>query len=320
MSRSHQSKFRGIFAATVCPMTPDFAVDEDALARHVATLVAVAGIRGFLVNGHAGENFALARDEKRRVVEITRAAAGDDAVLICGVNAESSLDAAAHARDTAAACADAIMIFPPNSWALSVAPTTVMRHHEAVIKATDLPIFLYQAPVSAGPMAYPPDVLASLVRLPRVVGIKEGSWETSAYEANRRMVRRIAPDVLVMASGDEHLLTCFVLGSDGSLLSLAAIVPELIVALDDAVRRNDLEAARAAHDAIYPLARAIYSTSPASHATARIKTCLRVLGRLTCDAVRPPAGPLPIEEIATLRVALAKAGLLDGEVASAAST
>ena len=115
----------------------------------------------------------------------------------------------------------------------------IVAHHEAIIAATELPIFLYQAPIFAGPMAYSPEVISALVTLPRVVAIKEGSWEVATYEANRRLVKGLAPWVAVMASGDEHLLTSLVLGSEGSLVSLAIIVPEVIVALDEAVRRGD---------------------------------------------------------------------------------
>jgi len=310
MTEETGNRFGGIYAATVCPLTPDYQIDEAAIAAHVTAVAAVPGITGILCNGHAGENFALDRDEKARVVEITSRAAGAGAIVVAGVNQEDSLAAAAEARRAAAAGADAVMVFPPNSWGLSLDRRAVVAHHRAVIEAVALPIMLYQAPVGAGHMAYPAEVLGDLVRLPRVVGIKEGSWETATYEANRRLVKEIAPEVAVMASGDEHLLSCFVLGSDGSLVSLAVIVPETIVALDRAVRRGDLAAARAAHEVIYPLARTIYGTAHAGNPTARLKACLKLLGRLDCDAMRPPVPPLSEDDTARLRTALAAAVLL----------
>jgi len=56
--------WRGIYAAIVCPMTADFAVDHQALAEHARAVTAVDGIVGLLINGHAGENFVLSREEK----------------------------------------------------------------------------------------------------------------------------------------------------------------------------------------------------------------------------------------------------------------
>jgi 4-hydroxy-tetrahydrodipicolinate synthase len=310
MPQAKPRSFDGIYAATLCPLDASYRIDEQALSDHVAGLASVAGIRGILCNGHAGENFALARAEKRRVVEITRQAAGPDAALVAGVNQESSLEAVEEAREAAAAGADAILVFPPNSWSLCLDAETVVAHHRAVIEAADLPIMLYQAPVTAGCMAYPPELLRRLVVLPRVVAIKEGSWETATYEANRRLVKEISPDVAVMASGDEHLLSSFVLGSEGSLVSLAVIIPETIVRLDQAVRAGDLAAARAAHEVIYPLAKAIYGTAPAGLATARLKACLKLLGRLDSAVMRPPVRSLSEEELARLRTAIEAAGLL----------
>jgi 4-hydroxy-tetrahydrodipicolinate synthase len=159
-------------------------------------------------------------------------------------------------------------------------------------------------------MVYEPDLLADLVRLPRVIGIKEGSWETARYEANRRLVRAINPAVAVMASGDEHLLPCFLVGTEGSQVSLACLVPEVVVTLYEAVEQREIARARAAHEVIYPLARAIYGTAPGSYATARLKACLRMLGRLEHDFVRPPIGPLDRTERTRLRRALREVKLL----------
>lgn len=310
MARPKITAFGGVYAANICPLHTDYTVDEAALARHVASIAATSGITGFLTNGHAGENFSTDRAEKRRILEIVRDAVGPKPQIIAGVISENSLEAATQARDAEAAGADAILIFPPFSWALSRHRRVVVAHHRAIIEATGLPIMLYGAPVGSGVLAYEPELWTELVQLPRVAGIKEGSWETARYEANRRLIRQIAPHVAVMASGDEHLLTCFVLGTEGSQVSIAAIIPDTVVALYEAVRRGDLAAARKAHDVIYPLAKAIYGTHPGGHATARIKTCLKILGRLDNDAARPPIGSLDDDERAMLNEALRQSGLV----------
>jgi 4-hydroxy-tetrahydrodipicolinate synthase len=143
-----------------------------------------------------------------------------------------------------------------------------------------------------------------------VVAIKDGSWEVARYEANRRLVKDVAPGVAVMGSGDEHLMASYVVGSEGSLVSLSVVIPETIIALYEAVRKDDMVAARAAHAIIYPLAKAIYGTPPGGYATARLKTCLKLLGKLENDLVRPPIGPLPAEEVTMLCSVLETTGLL----------
>ena len=150
-------------------------------------------------------------------------------------------------------------------------------------------------------------MLTELLKLPRVVAIKEGSWEVAAYEHTRRLAAEVAPHVAVMASGDEHLFTGFAIGSEGSVVSLAAVVPEVIVALDRAVKRGELGRARAIHETLQPLANLVYGTPPGNRATARLKACLHMMGRIPCDAVRPPLAPVDSAERARLATALERA-------------
>lgn len=311
-----ETPFNGIYASTPCPLLPDLSFDEPTFAAMLDWLAGTEGIAGFLINGHAGENFLFSLDEQRRITETAAAAVGDRSIIIAGVNCESSLDAARHARNLETSGADAVMVFPPNGWALFQDETTALDHHRRIIEATTGPIMLFQASVSAGRMAYPPAVLERLVTLPRVVAIKEGSWEVAAYEENRRLVRSAAPHVAVMASGDEHLFTGYAIGSEGSLVSLAAVIPEPIVALYRAVQAHDLAAARVHHDRIYPLARAIYRAAPGGRANARLKTCLTLLGRFPSDAMRSPYAPTPEAEHAALRNALHASGALAEPIAA----
>ena len=194
------------------------------------------GIAGLLINGHAGENWLLTRAETRRVIEVVREAVGPGVFLTSGVNAECSLVAAALAGDAEAAGADAVLVFPPNGWGLFQDEGAAVLHHRHVLDGCGLPLVLYQAPVTAGQMPYSPALLAALCREARVIGVKEGSWEVAAYEASRRAVRGVRADVAVLGSGDEHLLTSWLIGSEGSQVSLAAVAPGPVVALWDAVQ------------------------------------------------------------------------------------
>jgi 4-hydroxy-tetrahydrodipicolinate synthase len=304
------ARFHGIYPSTVLPMRADFAPDWEAYARHTAHCVARPGIAGVLMNGHAGENFVLSRAEKRRAVEVTVATVGASRIVVAGVNAESSLEAAEEAREAREAGADAIMVFLPNAFALAHTREMALLHHRSIAEAVPgMPIFLFQAHHAAGRMGFSPDTLDVLLDIPEVVGIKEGGWEVDAYDALRRRVKAKRPDVAVCASGDEHLLACMVHGSDGSLVSLADLLPDEIAALDAAVRRGDLAGARALHELLEPLAEAIYGAPPGGRATARLKWCLREMGVIPSAAVRPPQPPVEGAEAAMLRDALRASGL-----------
>jgi 4-hydroxy-tetrahydrodipicolinate synthase len=308
--QTFSDRLRGIHAATVVPMTPDFGIDEAKLAAHLALVASTPGINGLLVNGHAGENFVLARAEKQRVVELASEHAPKDCLIVSGVNHESSLEAACEAAALEQAGADGLLVFPPNSWALGHADDCVIEHHRRIRDATTVPLMLYAAPVGAGAMAYAPPLLERLVADRRFVAIKEGSWEVAAYEQNMRLIGKLRPEFVVLGSGDEHLLTSYLVGSAGSQVSLACVVPELVVNLWNAAEAGDWEQARAAHEKLYPLAVAIYRDAPAGRATVRLKACLKLLGRLSCEAVRPPQPPATSNELQALELALQTAGAL----------
>jgi 4-hydroxy-tetrahydrodipicolinate synthase len=306
--RSFAGRLRGIHAATIVPMTSDFEIDEAKLSAYLASVASVPGINGLLVNGHAGENFVLSLAEKRRVVELAREHAPKDCLIVSGVNHESSLEAAREAAALGQAGADGLLVFPPNSWALAHADDCVIEHHRRIRDATTVPLMLYAAPVGAGAMAYAPSLLEQLVADPRFVAIKEGSWEVATYEQNLRLIRKLRPEFIVLGSGDEHLLTSYLVGSAGSQVSLACVVPELVVSLWTAAEAGNWERARAVHEKLYPLAAAIYRDAPGARATARLKACLKLLGRLSCDAVRPPQRPVTSTELHALEQALRAAG------------
>lgn len=280
--------FEGIFASTVVPMHADEQIDFEALARHQKTVADHPGIRGLLINGHAGENFMLTAQEKQEVVLCARDAVSADSQLICGVYAESSAEAAEQARQAQAAGADALLVFPPFSWALGHTVDNALIHHRAIRAQTSLPLMLYQSSVNAAHLAYTPDTLSALAQLEGVVAIKEGSWETARYEVNLRRIQASAPHVGVMPSGDEHLLSTFLLGGSGSQVSIAALDPEAVVQLWDAVRQKDIDRARTAHARLYPLVQAIYGTAPGTRATARLKTCLYLRGHIPTPTMRSP--------------------------------
>jgi 4-hydroxy-tetrahydrodipicolinate synthase len=304
-------RFHGIYPSTVLPMIGgDYAPDWDAYARHTAHCVLRPGIAGVLMNGHAGENFLLDRAEKRRAVEVAVATVGASRIVVAGVNAESSLEAAAEAREARAAGADAIMVFLPNGFALAQTTEMALLHHRTIMAAVPgMPVFLFAAHHGAGRMAFTEETFAALLDIPEVVGVKEGSWEVDRYDALRRICKAKRPDVAFCASGDEHLLACMAHGSDGSLVSLADVLPDEIVALDAAMRAGDLAQARALHERLEPLAEAIYGAPPGGRATARLKFCLAEMGVIPDPALRPPQPPVSAPEAAMLRQAMTASGL-----------
>ncbi|NVO24706.1 dihydrodipicolinate synthase family protein [Donghicola mangrovi] len=292
----------GLYAATICPMHDMGGLDFTGLERHFAQVLSDPGQAGLLLNGHAGEGIHMSRAEQADVVRIAREVAGKRRIL-AAVSAENTEFAAADAQAALKAGADAIMVFAPFSWALGVDPRAVVAHHRGIAEATGAPIYLFQGSVASGGLHYDTDLLKQLLEIDAVAGIKEGSWEVKAYETTLRTARAMRPDVAVMASGDEHLFGCYILGSDGSAVSLSALVPELITALDTHVRQGRIPDALKMHTTLYDLARLVYAR-PGHLAAARLKACLAAMGRIDSPACRAPTPRISDAELDALMAAL----------------
>jgi 4-hydroxy-tetrahydrodipicolinate synthase len=283
---------------------PDLSVDDGSLRRMLTHLAEQPGIEGFLINGHAGENVTMAPKDQLQVARTAMETVGERCRIMAGVNIEGDEAAAAHAAALERLGVHSVLVFPPTN-ASGISDTkTAVAHHRAIIDATTMPVLLFQAAIHTADLAYSHETLAALVQLPRVVGIKEGSWEVATYEANRRLVKSIAPDVTVMGSGDEHLFTSACIGSDGAIVSLASVTPEPIVRMLAAVDAGDLAMARIWHDRIYPIALAIYEDPLTNRTTAKLKACLLAQGLIDHDDLLPPAFVATAEERERLAVAL----------------
>ena len=91
-----------------------------------------------------------------------------------------------------------------------------------------------------------------------------------------------------------------------------SVIADLQAQLFRAVQANDLAAAQALNDRIYPTAQVFYA-EPFVDMHNRMKEALVLLGQLPRAVVRPPLVKLGSAEIERIRAALVEAGLLDPE-------
>ena len=277
---------KGIYAATVVPLKKNKSINEIALKNHIKDIIKTNGIKGLLLNGHAGENFTLNIDEQIKVIKIAKKYKGLDKKLISGLNFEDPLLASNVAKKMTKAGADAILIFPPFSWSQGISEEMIFRHHKIICNKITKPVFLYQSSIYSGHLSYKKNLLAKLLKIKNIIGVKEGSWDYKSYVNNYKFLKKIKKEFLVMASGDEHLYPCFKYASDGSQVSLAAITPEKIVELIRLIENKEFSKAKKLDKKLLILAKNIYGKYPPNFATARIKYCLKILKKIPNDLMR----------------------------------
>lgn len=298
----------GINPANVVPMTDDGSeIDERSLQRHIEELVAVDEVNGIVTNGHAGEVYALSREERARVVEMTDDVADGDTPVVSGVVGGSTSEVIEGIERVGAAGADGVLVVPPH--------TPIHTRYEAareffrdIAAESDLPLVIFQHPHWAGGN-YPPELLADLAATDGVVAVKDAVWDVDHFQEDHRALRDGEADVQLLVANDEHLLPSFALGSDGAILELAAVIPELVIELFESVEASELERARTAYDRMEPFVNAMYEP-PVTDSHTRLKVALELRGTIESAAPRPPTAPIHGDEVETVQSAMQASGVL----------
>jgi len=320
MSVFNSQPIDGVIPATLLAFDNDMQIDEAASRRHLRDVAATNGLRAITVNGHASEVHACTFDEQQRILEFCQEELNGRLPLINGIYADGSLEAARLARMAEAAGASALLVFPPNSMIMGgqLRPEMTLTHFKTIADATDLPMIAFQYPQVSG-LGYPYDTLLRLIEaVPSIKAIKDWSNDAMLHEKHIRSLQggEAGRAITVLTTHSSWLMASLSMGANGLLSGAGSVIPELQVALFNAVKNGDLPGAQAINDRIYPLAQALY-TPPFLDMHNRMKECLVLLGRQERAVVRPPLIKLHDDEIRRLRQALDAAGLLTGEAVAA---
>jgi 4-hydroxy-tetrahydrodipicolinate synthase len=299
----------GVIPAVLLPFDAELAIDEASFRAHLRAVATTPGLSAITVNAHSTEVASCSFDEQRRVLDIAGEEVGERLPIVNGVWADGSLEAARIARMAAQAGACALLVFPPAPFTLGQTAEMALAHFGRIADACDLPLIAFQYPLATG-QGYPRDTLLRLAEaVPTLTAIKDWAGNVQQHELHIRLLQGLSRPVNVLTTHSAWLLSSLVLGCKGLLSGSGSVIPDLQAALFRAVEANDLAAARALNDRIYPLARVFYS-EPWSDMHNRMKEALVLLGRLPRAVVRPPLVKLPAAEIERIRAALIEAGLL----------
>lgn len=301
----------GVIPAHLTPFTPDHAIDERMLRRHLRALLDVDGVSGITTVAHASEVAALTVDEQRRVLEIVLDEAAGAVPVISGVYEDGSAKAGALAKQAERDGADALLVFPSGvfSGGSQLRPEMALGHYAAIAEATSLPLIAFVYPVTSELHITNDALLRICAEIDTVVAVKEWSNDIVAYERNLRSLRAMDRPISVLSSFSRSLLASLCLGADGILSGHGSLVADLHVRLFTAVGDGDLVEARRVWDLIWPLSEACYQP-PFQDGHNRMKVALAQLGRIESAHVRPPLQPVPQTEERDLQAALTRAGLL----------
>ncbi len=309
---------RGVIPAVLMPFKSDFSIDAAAYGRHLRDLAGVPGVAALTVNGHSAEVHALSFDEQKQALDLTMDAVGNTLPVICGVYAESTLQAQRLARMAHSGGAAALLAFPPNVLMFrgEDRPELFVDYYKALADATDLPIVLFQFPKWTGLQLALETLVEVCESVPTIVAIKDLCSEPALHEKQIRTLHSLTRPVNVLTTHSSWLMGSLAMGARGIISGAGSVIADLQVALFRAYEQGDKAQAAAVGERVYAAVQAFYD-KPYIDWQARMKEALVMLGRLPAAYVRPPLKA--INDADRLAFWLEKAGLTRETVYAAAA-
>ncbi|MBK5000214.1 dihydrodipicolinate synthase family protein [Pseudomonas sp. S31] len=242
-----KQQLSGILSAIVTPFNQGgSSVDEGRYAELIRSQID-AGIHGVVASGSTGEHPALSLSERRRLFEIAVQTASSQIDVIAHVgssNLRDSLELARHARSLGV---DQMLVLTPYFDRLAF--DDVRRFLNQVVEIAGGAIIYYDTPGITG-LHISEQQMVTLKAEGLVSHVKDSPQ--SFARTMRLLSNPDAPTVL--AGSDPALLAALMHGAPGSIIGASTFVPELCVALYEAVRvHRDYPQALAIWDKLWPI-------------------------------------------------------------------
>jgi dihydrodipicolinate synthase/N-acetylneuraminate lyase len=229
----------GVIVALLTPVDREGKVDHGAL-RQLVERVTSRGVAGVSPLGSTGEGYSLGLDQRLAVVDTVAGSVPAGMPVIPGVFAHNHQQAVAEIAAYADHGGTAVLAAPPGYYPLRAAEQEV--YFSRLADATALPLVMYNIPVYTK-VQIAPAVAAALAAHPRVAGLKD-SGRDLGYAATLLDAVRAAgadADFSVLTGTDSMLVAYMLAGARGTICASANLVPELVLAVYDAVRAGKLD-------------------------------------------------------------------------------
>lgn len=300
---AHQD-WGGVFPALMTEMNKDGSLDLEGTSRHIELCIQ-AGVGGFVMLGTLGENNSLLAWEKEAVMRAAVEAVNGRVPVITGIAEYSGDMAIASVRLAEQAGCDGLMALP--SMVYQQDSREAMAHFRAIAAATDLPIMIYNNPVSYKVDLSPEDFV-ELADVDNIVAVKESSHDSRRMTD---MVNACGNRYRLFCGVDDVILENVVCGAVGWVAGLTNPFPSESVQLFDAARSGLIDEAVALYRWLMPVLHLDTSVKLVQY----LKLANQITGTGS-EWVRPPRMPLVGEERARVESIVLRA--LDNRPALAA--
>lgn len=280
------NKLRGVFCALNAIYDENDNIDTDKM-KQLVKVYKDRGVKGVYVCGSTGEGFLLSMDERKKVVEAVKEAAGDDFTIIVHVGCASTKESIELAKHCEQVGVDAVSAVPCVYYHLPEA--SVLMHWNAIVDSTDLPFIIYNIPQLTG-FNLTPELLGELSKNEKIVGVKNSAEPVYLMERYRQAA---GDDFVIFNGSDEQFVGGRLMGADSGIGGTYGCMPELFVELDKLVNNNEIEKAKALQFKINECIFALLSCKSLYGAAKQVMT---IRFGIDCGQPRSPFLPVTAEE------------------------
>ena len=276
-----------ILTAIVTPFDAEGRVNDEAFVSLMGHL-ADNGSDGFVVAGTTGEASTLTDEEQLGLIELAVRERPAGTSIVAGTGTNDTRHAVHLTERATELGADAMLSVTP--YYNKPSPLGLKRHYEAVARATDKPILLYNIPGRTA-TNMPPGLLAELGRIEGIEGVKQ---------ANAQELQPI--DGLALYAGDDGTFarTLDMGGAGGILVASHVVGNEMRRMVEEPERRAEVDASL----------RDVYETLFLTSSPTCTKAALNLLGH-DVGGLRLPLVEASDEETAQIRSCLERLKLLE---------
>ncbi|WP_024772056.1 dihydrodipicolinate synthase family protein [Aquimarina macrocephali] len=229
--------FKGVIAYPITPFDTNEKVDIDLFRKLLERLIR-NGSHGIAPLGSTGVLPYLTDQEKEAITEATIQQVNKRLPVLVGVSNLTTERTVHHAKFAEKAGATAVMIIPMSYWKLT--DDEIVRHYDTVAKQISIPIMAYNNPATSG-VDMSPALLKRLLEIPNVTMIKESTGDVQRMHYLRK---ELGEDVAFYNGSNPLALAALSAGATGWCTAAPNLIPELNIALYDAIRENDLQHAQ----------------------------------------------------------------------------
>jgi len=232
-------KLQGIFP----PITTPFDHNGElymAKVRHNVEKWNRTQLAGYVVCGSTGESVMLSCEEKARLWEAVREAAAPEKLLIAGTGMESVRETVQLTNMAAGIGYKAAMVRTPHYYKNLINNGAAQAlYYRAVADQARIPLIIYNWPQITG-VDIPARTVIELAQHPNIIAVKASSGN---QENLMEMVRDAPAGFQVLTGSAPTLWPGLMAGAVGAILAFANAAPYTCIAIYEAVRTREQEAA-----------------------------------------------------------------------------